>query len=211
MAVQNSWTYRDRTSTSETEYYIEADRYLVKNSRMRVLVREDLGLVYSLIPSRKQYYIDTIPDEEKSPEVVKEVDLKYAWQERYNPDYEWKIMGSMGDSTLHGYQCEGLEVSGEAAFSFVKAEVWLSRELDAVFAKRFTDIVKKDFSYDKGRQTLSFLLVGRKRYVPLRITETIDGSISGPTKHCFEVVEMKQSEVPDSLWLIPENYTLMNK
>jgi hypothetical protein len=201
--VSSTRTYMDASRKTESEYWFTKSKTYITNGRITTLIRNDLGVVYTVIVRSNQYYVDSIKPASKEVPEVKKLDFRHLGVDRYAPDYDWTIDRKSGKDTSGLFSSDHYLAEGDADFDMVKLEYWVSKPDDQEMAHLFRDIQLNSMSSLTSRKPLVDLLKKNKRCIPLKIIELIDNPIAPPMLNQIIVEKLESGKAPANIFELP--------
>jgi hypothetical protein len=202
--VSSTRTYMDVSRETKTEYWFTKGKTFISNGRINTIVRDDLGVVYTLIVKSNVYYVDTIkPGKTKEP-APKDLDFRYIGVDRYTADYDWNVTRNSHKDTSGIFTSAHYVADGDADFDQVLLEYWVAQPNDKEMSSLFREIQLNSMSYLTTRKPLIDLLRKNKSCIPVKIIELVDNPIAPPILNRIILEKLEPAEAPANIFDLPE-------
>lgn len=148
VATAMTRTYMGRTMTMPASHtWVAADKVCYLSPQIIMIRRDDLGVVWTIIPRTKKYLeepLATASDQTGSGEEKKLRIQEYGFD--YEPVFDWTISVSGEPEIVEGKSCLKVTASGEADYASETREFWVTRDVPIDLSRYFERVVKPDLS-----------------------------------------------------------------
>ncbi len=201
--VSSTRTYMDVSRVTKSDYWFTKDKTYITNGRVSTIVRNDLGVIYTLIVSSNTYYVDSIKRVKKEEPTPKEIDFRHLGVDRYSTEYDWIVERKSRKDTTGMFTAEHYVADGDADFDQVSLEFWITKPDDPEMAALFQETQVNGMSYLTSRKPLVDHLKKNKHTISVQIIELIDNPISPPIRNLIVVEKIEAGKAPTNVFELP--------
>jgi hypothetical protein len=206
--VTNTRTYMSSDRVTVTECWFTKDKMCSLRNQLKIIVRNDLGVLYTVNLNSGSYRIDSIKGPKKEI-IAKTVDFKYVGQ-FYEPEFEWRQPQQLTPDTIGDYICNRYMSEGDADFDQISLEFSLAKTDNELMAEWLNSQVLNLSAQNNKREPVIAILKSDKSLVPLRIIETVENAIAPFIRTKTEVDKLGLASNAEGVFDIPENFKKVN-
>jgi hypothetical protein len=198
-----SRSYAGRTFRPQTlEVWIAPDRTYIRDGVVINIVRPDLKVRWTILPSAKKYLEEPLdaPDPATTPQPVPSFRIQdYGFD--YEPKYDWSVTSGPAEEIIEGKSCRKITLIGDDDCMEETREFWFSTDLPIDIGRYFDRLVKPDldpgfrFLYDKHPDLKTALVVK---------SVTVEGAPIGlPATWTRKLVKAEAAPAPAGIYDLP--------
>ena len=197
--LTSSRTFRESTRTTTEEYWIAADKRLLKTDSYLAITRRDLGVLWGVI-RRANTYMEEKPAPARAP--ASREDIHTVGYDFGPGPVAWTLEPATGTKTIAGIVCEHLVGRGRSDVAEITVDLWVAPAAQTGGPELLKAMVES-IRADPRRSEIGDLLDKLGGRVPLEREETIDGPIGPVMKYGIKVSKLETAEPPAGTYDLP--------
>ena len=191
-----------------TEIWIGEQAFYVKNGRMIVIYRKDLGKVWTIFPARKKYYEEQINSPVKNEEENNNDKSFHKTGYDYEPVFDYVLNETKKTEKIKEIDCRQIIALGDADYAQDNIEIWFSKNVPIDLGGLYKEAVKYTISSDFDK--VYKLYPELYNNLVLRSKETVENAIAPAIIYEREVSKVEKSAPPENIYEIPSGCVKVN-
>jgi hypothetical protein len=202
-----SFIYGELPTRNYTDEFWVGDNAACIKSRMGTTVfRFDLDKVWIINTRGKKYFEQSIEDYIKSDSENHKHEVSIhdlGWD--YDPEFEWTVEKLDDEKFITGWKCRHFLIKGEADFTEIQIDLWVSGEIDIPHKSVFKDIIFKPVTRSEWDWDEAALRLG-KLCPDLIVSSTVvnEPPIARTITYIKTIDKIEQVAPPEGIYEIPE-------
>jgi hypothetical protein len=202
-----SFIYGDLPPRNFTdEFWVGDNAACIKSRTGTTIFRFDLGRVWVINTRGKKYFEQSIEDyiTSDSENRKQEVSIhELGWE--YDPEFEWTVEKLDEEKVITGWKCRHFLIRGEADFTEIQIDLWVSDEIDIPHKSFLKDIVFKPVTRSEWNWNEAALRLD-ELYSGLIVSSKVvsEPPIARTITYIKTIDKIEAADPPEGIYEIPE-------
>lgn len=195
-------TYMGRTSPPQTsETWTSADKGYLREGRVVVITRHDLGKRWTILTGPKRYLEETLGGRREAAEPPPGPVRIQEYGFEYEPSYEWKVEISPSTETVNGFACRKIQARGVADYAEEVREIWVASDVPIDVKSHYERVVKPGLEPAWLRIVESTDLL--RKGLAIRARVTTEPAIAPTRTTEILVTRVERAAPPEGIYELP--------
>jgi len=198
--LESSRTFNEYTRKSKSEYWIDHDHLYRARNQSIMILRNDLKLQWIIDTVQKTYFEYSL-EKERQPRQKEDM---HTVGENYDPIFYW-VQTGLGHQNINGFDCEGIQLDGDADFAETRIRLWICTLPDLAFSGQMNDFMLNSLQNSDEMKKVVVTLKKYRHPLLVRMEEICEEPISSKISLILTVTGAENIVPPAGIFDLPGN------